>query len=85
MMRLCQGTSLPEWLQPTACAYDDDIAVSAPSLRVLIPAVAPAFYTIELITGMNLNHQKCYWVQYGSHTCDSLREWIVTIILNLVK
>ena len=64
--------SLLEWLQPTPCANADDFAVSAPYFRIPMPAIAPAFRTIDLVTGMSLNNKKCYWVQYGNQTCDAL-------------
>ena len=47
--------SLPQWLQPTPCAWADHVAVSAPSIRTLMPAVALAFRTIDLVTDMNFN------------------------------
>ena len=47
--------SLPEWLQPTPCAYADDLAVSA--LRTLVPASALAFRTTDVVTGMSLDHR----------------------------
>ena len=41
-------------LQPTPCASADDFAVAAPSFRTLVPAIAPAFRTVDKVTGMNL-------------------------------
>ena len=52
-----------DFLQPTQCAYGDDLAVAAPS--GLMTALAPAFQTVDLSVGLNLNHRKCSWVQFG--------------------
>ena len=35
-------------------------------------APAPAFHSVDLIAGLNLKHQKCCWVQYGSEGRESL-------------
>ena len=41
--------------QCLACASADDFSVAAPSFRTLVPAIAPAFRTVDKVTGMNLN------------------------------
>ena len=67
---------LPDCLQPAPCAYADDFAVAAMSFRTLMPTTSPAFKTVDHITGMNLNHRKCCWVQYGNDTCNQLLVWV---------
>ena len=52
--------------QPVPCAYADDFAVAASSFRCLMTALAPAFRVVDRIAGLNLNHRKCHWVQYGT-------------------
>ena len=47
-----------DFLQPTQCAYADDLAVAAPSFRDLMTALAPAFHSVDHIAGLNLNHRK---------------------------
>ena len=65
-----------EFLQPTQCAYADDLAIASSSFRVLMFALAPAFRSIDYIAGLNLNSRKCCWGQYGNEEHDSLRTWI---------
>ena len=65
-----------DFLQPTQCAYADDLAVAAPSFREFLTALAPAFQTVDRIAGLNLNHRKCCWVQYGSERRESLLNWL---------
>ena len=40
-------------------------------LRVLVLTIF-AFKVVDKIAGLNLNHRKCCWVQYGSESCRSL-------------
>ena len=47
-----------DFLQPTQCAYADDLAVAAPFFRDLMTALAPAFHSVDHIAGFNLNHRK---------------------------
>ena len=68
--------SRPDCLQPVPRAYADDFAFAALSFRSLMPASSPAFKAIECIAGLNLNHGKCYWVQYGNDSCHDLLNWI---------
>ena len=65
-----------EFLQPTQCAYANDLAIASSSFRELMIALAPAFRSIDCIAGLNLNYRKCCWVQYGIEEHDSLRTWI---------
>ena len=65
-----------DFLQPAQCAYADDLAVAAPSFRDLMTPLAPAFQTVDQIAGLNLNHWKCCWVQYGSARRESLLNWL---------
>ena len=44
--------------QCLACASADDFSVAAPSFRTLVLAIAPAFRTVDKVTGMNLS-DKC--------------------------
>ena len=67
-----------DFLQPAPCAYADDLAVAASSIRRLMTVLAPAFQIIDQIAGLNLNHRKCWWVQYGSESCQSLLERVAT-------
>ena len=55
-----------DFLQPTQCAYADDLAVAALSFRDLMTALAPAFRSVDYIAGLNLNYRKCCWVQCGT-------------------
>ena len=41
-------------------------------------ALSPAFKVVDQIAGLNLNYRKCYWVQYGSESCQSLSDWVAT-------
>ena len=41
-------------------------------------ALSPAFKVVDQTAGLNLNHRKCYWVQYGSESCQSSLEWVAT-------
>ena len=43
-----------DFLQPTQCAYIDDLAVAALSFRGLMTALAPAFRSVDYIAGLNL-------------------------------
>ena len=70
--------SLRDSLQPAACPNADDFAEAAKSFRALMPAISPAFETIDSITGMNLNHRQSCWVQYGNDTCEQLVDWVAT-------
>ena len=67
--------TLPDFLQPAPCAYADDFAVAALSFRTLMPALSPAFETVDSVAGLNLNHRQCCWVQYGSDSCQDLLDW----------
>ena len=67
-----------DFLQPVPCAYADDLAVGASSFRCLMSALAPAFQIMDQIAGLNLNHRKCCWVQYGRESCQSLFDWVAT-------
>ena len=62
--------------QPTQCAYDVDLAVVALSFRDFMAALAPAFHSVDHTVGLNLNHRKCFWVQYGSERRESLLNWL---------
>ena len=73
-----RDTVVPEFLQPAPCAYADAFVVAAPSFRSLMPALSPAFQVVDSVAGLNLNHRKCYWVQYGSDSCQDLLEWVST-------
>ena len=65
-----------DFLQPTQCAYADDLAVAALCVRGLMTALAPAFRSVDYIAGLNLNYCKCYWLQYGTEGRESLWHWI---------
>ena len=47
-----------DFLQPTQCAYADDLAVASSSFRGLMTALAPAFRSVDYIAGLNLNYRK---------------------------
>ena len=47
------------FVQPTQCAYADDLAVAALSFRGLMTALAPTFRSVDYIAGRNLNYRKC--------------------------
>ena len=51
-----------DFLQPTQCAYADDLAVAFLSFRGLMTAQTPAFHSGDLIADLNLNYRKCCWV-----------------------
>ena len=68
--------TLPDFLQPGPFAYADDFAVAALSFRTLMPALSPAFETVDGVAGHNLNHRQCCWVQYGIDSCQDLVDWI---------
>ena len=65
-----------DFLQPAQCAYANDLAVAASSFWDLMTALAPAFHSVDHIAGLNLNHRKCCWVQYGSESRESLLNWL---------
>ena len=65
-------------LQPVPCAFADDFAVAASSFRRLMTALSHAFKVVDQTAGLNLNHRKCCWVQYGSERCQSLLDWAAT-------
>ena len=65
-----------ELLQPAQCAYADDLAIAYSSFRDLMVVLAPAFRSIDCITGLNLNFRKWCWVQCGNDELASLRTWI---------
>ena len=65
-----------DFLQPAQCAYADDLAVAASSLRDLMTALAPAFHSVNHTAGLNLNYRKCCWVQYGSERREYLLHWL---------
>ena len=65
-----------DFLQPTQCAYADDLAVAALSFRRLMTALAPAFRFVDHIAGLNLNYHKRCWVQYGTEGRESLWHWV---------
>ena len=67
-----------DFLQPVPCAFADDLAVAAPSFRCLMTASGPAFQTVDQKAGLNLNHRKSCWVQYGSESGQQLLEWVAT-------
>ena len=65
-----------DFLQSAQCAYAYDLAVAASSFRDLLTALAPAFQTVDQIAGLNLNHRKCCWVQYGNERRKSFFIWL---------
>ena len=65
-----------DFLQPAQCAYADDLAAAAPSFRDFMTAWAPAFQTVDQIAGLNVNHRKFCWVQYGSERREYLLNWL---------
>ena len=83
IFRWLQETIIPknpdnlDFLQPAQCAYADDLAVAPSSFRELMPALAPAFRSVDSIAGLNLNYHKCCWVHYGTEERDSLQAWIL--------
>ena len=48
-----------DFLQPTQCAYADDLVVASFSYRGLMTALALAFHSVDHIAGLNLNYRKC--------------------------
>ena len=65
-----------EFLQPTQCAYADDLAIASSSFRGLVLVLAPAFRPTDCTDSLNLNYHKCCWIQYGNEELHSLRTWI---------
>ena len=66
-----------DFLQPAQYAYADDRATASSSYRELMFALAPAFRSVDCITGQNnLNYRECFWVQYGNEEHTLLRTWI---------
>ena len=65
-----------DFLQPAQCAHADDLAVAASSFRDLMTVLAPAFHSVDFFAGLNLNHRKCCWVQYGSERRESPLHWL---------
>ena len=59
-----------DFLQPSPCAHADDFAVAASSFPTLMTALFPAFEVVDWVAGLNLNHWKCCWVQYGNELLD---------------
>ena len=45
-----------------------------PHLELMF-ALAPAFRSVDYITGLNLNYRECCSVQYGNEKHTSLRTW----------
>ena len=79
IFRWLQDAIIPtglDFLQPAQCAYADDLAVAALSFRDLMAALALAFHSVDYTAGLNLNHRKCCWVQYGSESRESLLNWL---------
>ena len=68
----------PWFPQRCAGACADDFALATASLRESLPTVADAFSTVDVITGMSLNHKKWHWVQFGNLTIPQLSEWVGT-------
>ena len=66
----------PHYLLPSPCAHADDFAVVASSFRSLVAALSPASVVIDRVVGLNFNHRKCCWVQYGSDSCHVLLDWV---------
>ena len=83
IFRWLQETIIPrnpdnlDFLQPTQCAYADDLAVAASSFRGLMTALAPAFRSVDHIAGLNLTYRKCCWVQHGTEGRESLWHWLL--------
>ena len=68
----------PWILQGCASAYADDFALATAYLRESLPIVANAFATIDIVTGMSLNHRKCHWIHCGNLAIPQLSEWVGT-------
>ena len=62
----------PDFLLLSTRVYADDFSVAASFFRTLMTALSPAFKVVDRIAGLNLNHRKCCWVQYGSENCHEL-------------
>ena len=73
-----KNLAAPDFLQPSPCAYAVDFAVAASSFRSLMTALSPPFVVVDRVTGLNLNHRKCCWVQYGNDSCHELLNWAAT-------
>ena len=67
-----------DFLQPVPCAHADDFAVAALSFRLLMTTLSPAFQVVDQTARLNLNHRKCFLVQYGSESCQPLLDWVAT-------
>ena len=56
--------------------------------RVLLPMIlpsqllpfgrSPAFWAVDTVAGLNVNHRKCCWDQHGSDRCEELLDWVPT-------
>ena len=53
-------------------------AVAASSFRLLMTALSLAFVVVDRVSGLNPNHRKCCWVQYGSVSCHEFLNWVAT-------
>ena len=90
IFRWLQDATIPrnpaglDFLQPVPCSYADDLAVTAPPSRRLMTALAPAFQVVDQIGGLNLNHRKCCWAQYGSESCQAFWTGWRRTVRNLV-
>ena len=76
--RLLICNSVRLHLSMASHAYADDFAVAASSFRTLMFAHSPAFKVVDQIAGLDLDHQKCCWVQCGSENCRDLLGWVST-------
>ena len=47
-------------------------------IRLLMSTLFCAFIAADSIAGLNLNHRKCFWVQYGSDRCQKLSDVVST-------
>ena len=75
--RSFQGTLLAwTFCSRLSVANADDLAAAASSFRDLMTAFAPAYHSVDHIAGLNWNHRKCCWVQYGSERRESLLNWL---------
>ena len=41
-------------------------------------ALSPTFEVMDCVAGLNLDHRKCCWVQYGNDSCQEVLEWVLT-------
>ena len=73
-----RNPAVPDFHQPSPCAYADDFAVAASSFGTLMTALSPAFVVVGWVAGLNLNHWKCCWVHCGSDKCHELLDWVST-------